>query len=272
MSFNQVELSDDQGRPIYLYSFTLGAGTWRYTSSDADVQYGGYRWVATAISDEGVRLTGDTNTDTLEINAPNTIAPVQLFTGTPPASAIIVRIFHYHEGDNEAVLGYFGELMQVNQPEPGKAVLTCDTINASMQRDGLRLSWQRNCPYAVYDPYTCKADKSKHAIELVVFDVVGNVVVFNGLAGKPNGLLDGGFIEWEHPSRGLDFRAVERQVGNTCEMFGLGDGLYYGLKVTAYPGCQRTTTDCVETFNNLDNYGGVPDLPGKSPFDGDPVF
>jgi hypothetical protein len=55
-------------------------------------------------------------------------------------------------------------------------------------------------------------------------------------------------------------------------MFGLADGLYYGLAVNAYPGCNRTTTECVDKFDNLDNYGGVPDLPGKSPFDGDPVF
>ena len=39
MSFNQVEISDDEGRPIFLYSFTLGAAVWRYTSSDADVNY-----------------------------------------------------------------------------------------------------------------------------------------------------------------------------------------------------------------------------------------
>ena len=262
MSFNQVELSDDEGRPIYLYAFTLDAATWRYTSSDADVNYGGYRWLATAISDSGVKLTGDTNTDTLEIEAPSAIAPAQMFIATPPSMPIIVRIFHYHEGDNEAVLGYMGELMQVNQPEPGKAVLTCDTINASMQRDGLRLSWQRNCPYAVYDAATCKADKSKHAIPMTVYDVVGNVVVMNGLDAHPSGSLDGGFIEWEHPSRGTEFRTIERQVGNACEIFGLGDGLYYGLQVTGYPGCKRTTTDCTTKFNNLDNYGGIPDLPG----------
>lgn len=271
MSFNQVEISDDEGRPIFLYSFTLGAAVWRYTSSDADVNYGGYRWEAVSISDSGVKQTGDANTDTLEITAPSTIAPAQLFIGTPPSVAIIVRIFYYHEADNEAVLGYMGELMQVNLPEPGKAVLTCDAINASMQRDGLRLSWQRNCPYALYDPHTCRADKEEHVINMTVYDVQANIVVLDG-ASLTDGVLDGGFLEWEHPSRGTEFRAVERQLANTVEMFGLGDGLYYGLKVRAYPGCKRTTADCASKFNNLVNYGGIPDLPGKSPFDGDPVF
>lgn len=272
MSFNNIELSDDEGRPIYLYAFTIGAATWRYTSSDADVNIAGYRWRTEAISDGGVKLTGEVSTDTLEIESSANIAPVQMFVGTPPSQPIIVRIFHYHEGDNEAVLGYMGEVLQVNRPEPGRAVITCDTINASMQRDGLRLSWQRNCPYAVYDENTCKVSKAENVIPLTVFDVQGNVIVLSGLDGVADGTLDGGFIEWVHPTRGLEFRGVEKQVANSVEMFGLGDGLYYGLSVNAYPGCRRTTVDCTDKFNNLDNYGGIPDLPGKSPFDGDPVF
>jgi len=85
-------------------------------------------------------------------------------------------------------------------------------------------------------------------------------------------MFDGGFIEWQHPVRGTEFLVIETQNGNACEMFGDTGGLYYNLAVTAYPGCKRTTDDCGTKFNNLDNFGGVPDLPGKSPFDGDPVF
>lgn len=272
MSFDNIEIGNDEGRPIFLYAFTLGAATWRYTSSDADVNVNGYRWVAQPISDNGVKLTGDANSDAFEITAPSTIAPAQMFIGTPPSQAIMVAVYHYHEEDNEAVLGYVGEVMQVNQPEPGKAIITCDTISASMQRDGLRLAWQRNCPYAVYDQLTCKLDKVRFAIDATVFDIAGNTVSFTGMDELADGVLDGGLIEWEHPARGTEYRAIETQIGNTCRMFGLADGLYYGLAVKAYPGCPRTTDACLNKFNNLDNYGGVPDIPGKSPFDGDRVF
>jgi uncharacterized phage protein (TIGR02218 family) len=271
MTFATIETSTDDGRPIYLYSFTLGAATWRYTSSDADVNVSGYVWKAVAISDDGVKLTGDAATDALTITAPNTIAPVQMFFGAPPSLSIMVRIFHYHEGDTEAVLGYLGELASVNQPEPGKAEITCDTISASMRRDGLRLAWQRTCPYALYDEITCKVDKTQFGITMKVADVVGNLVYFDDFT-EPDGKYDGGFMQWTHPSRGTEFLAIEKQIGGTCEMFGVTDGIYYGLEVTAFPGCNRTTGNCATKFNNLDNYGGVPDMPGKSPFDGDPVF
>lgn len=272
MSFNTIETSNDGGRPIYLYAFSLGAATWRFTSSDADTILGGYKWTAVPISDDGVKLTGEAVTESLQITAPSTIAPAQMFTATPPSSSIMVRIFHFHEGDTEAVLGYVGEVLQVNQPEPGTAIITCDTISASMQRDGLRLAWQRTCPFALYDANTCRADKTAHVINMTVYEVNGNDVIFQGIDDLDDDVLSGGFIEWEHPTRGTEYRGIEVQKQNVCTMFGLADGLYYNLKVKAYPGCDRKFATCTEKFNNSDNYGGVPDMPGKSPFDGDPVF
>lgn len=272
MSFDPIEISDDEGRPIFLYSFTVGAAVFRYTSGDADVILNGYKWTAVPISDDGVKLTGEAVTDSIVITAPNTIAPAQMFIGTPPSQAVMVGIYHYHEGDTEAVLGYVGELMQVGQPQPGTATFTCDAISASMQRDGLRLGWQRTCPYALYDTLTCKVDKAAHALETKVFEIVGNNVVLQDANSLPDGTLAGGFIEWEHPVRGTEFRGIETHVGNTVGMFGLADGLYYGLDVKAYPGCDRRVATCTTKFNNLVNYGGVPDMPGKSPFDGNPVF
>jgi uncharacterized phage protein (TIGR02218 family) len=272
MTFNTIESSNDLGRPIFLYAFHLGSATWRYTSSDEDMIMGGYTWSATAISDDGVKLSGEAQTDSLNITAPSRIAPVQMFISTPPSQPIIVNIFHCHEGDSEAVLAYMGELLQVGQPEPGKATLTCDAISASMQRDGLRLGWQRTCPYALYDELTCKADKTAHGRVCKVFDVSGNSVTFQGIDDLADDVLAGGFIEWVHPVRGKEYRGIETQKGSVIGMFGLADDLYYGLEVTAYPGCDRKASTCATKFNNLDNYGGVPDMPGKSPFDGNPVF
>lgn len=272
MSFDSIEISNDEGRPIFLYSFTLGSAVWRYTSGDADVTLNGYKWSAVPISDDGVKLTGEAQTDSITITAPNTIAPAQMFIGTPPSQAIMVGIYHFHEGDDQAVLGYVGELIQVGQPQPGTATLTCNAISASMQRDGLRLGWQRTCPYALYDTLTCKAPKGEHAITCKVFEIVGNNVTLSGLDDVADDTLAGGFIEWVDPSRGTEFRGIESQKGNTVGMFGLADGLYYGLELKAYPGCDRRASTCATKFNNLPNYGGIPDLPGKSPFDGDPVF
>ena len=69
----------------------------------------------------------------------------------------------------------------------------------------------------------------------------------------------------------MNRRGIESQNGNNFQVLGSTDGLEVGTAVTLYPGCPRNTTAC-KLFNNLPNYGGFPHLPGKSPFDGSPVF
>lgn len=272
MSFTQAESSNDEGRPVFLYSFTLGDTVWRYTSSDEDRLVNGFKWTAVPISDDGIKLSGEATADALGITAPSNIGPVQVFIGTPPSQGIMVNVWHVHEDVGEAALCYAGEVSQVDFPFPGTARITCQTISASMERDGLRFGWQRQCPFAVYDPLTCKAPKAAFGVTATIVSADRGVVVATGLAAKPDRTFNGGFIEWLHPVRGREFRGIEEHVGDTITMFGLSDGMYAGLKITAFPGCNRTSDRCRNYFNNLDNYGGVPHMPGKSPFDGDPVF
>ena len=92
------------------------------------------------------------------------------------------------------------------------------------------------------------------------------------LTAHPVGYFSGGFIEWVDPDRGIERRAIESHLaGGVIKLFGSADGTSVGMSFTAYPGCARTTTAC-NSFNNIGNYGGIPNLDGKSPFDGNPVF
>lgn len=272
MSFASLEVSLDESQPISLYLFTLNNRQWRYTSAAKDVMtYDGQIWRAAAISDDGVKQTGEAVSDALNITAAINISPVQLFMTSPSSEAMGVTIFMMQASENVPVAIYVGEIAQVNFPTPGNAVLTCETLSASMRREGLRLPWQRACPYAVYDPVTCKVDKSLHAVPCIVLTVNGATITVSGLGTPVEGIYGGGFIEWPHPVKGLESLGIESHTGNTFVMFGSTHDLYPGLAVTAYRGCSQDPVSCT-SLGNYDNYGGVPALPGKSPFDGDPIF
>jgi len=49
-------------------------------------------------------------------------------------------------------------------------------------------------------------------------------------------------------------------------------GLKSGMEIRAYAGCNRTIQECSSKFNNTLNYGGMPFIPTKNPFGGDPIF
>ena len=271
MAFEPLEESIEDGRPLVFYRFSLNDKVWRYTSADATLVKGGFTWEAVPIRDDGANQTGEATQDALRITTVTSIVPADIYMHYPPARIIQVAIFVAHEGDAEMLATYQGEITQFNIPEPGTAVFTCETLSATMQREGLRLGWQRTCPYALYDPVTCKVDKTLFAVAGVVGTVVGNVITVASLAAQPLGRFSGGFLEWIDPVRGLERRGIESHAGASLALFGTSDGIDPGLNVTCYPGCARTTSACI-SFNNRPNYGGIPRMDGKSPFDGSPVF
>lgn len=272
MAYNNYEISNDDGQPARGYEFTLGVTKWYYWSGPQDLALASHHWIAAPISDDGVKFTGDATTDVLSITAPDSIGPAKLFVGTPPSDVIGITVWAFHAGEPETVVEYVGEVTQVDWPTPGTAVLSCESLFASMDRDGLRYGWQRSCPFALYDERTCRADKTLFEVPAVILSAANGIITANEFASKPNGYFNGGFLKWTHPVRGTEHRGIEEHAGTQAKMFGSSDGLYYGLPVKAYPGCYRTLDHCQNRFNNLVNYGGIPDLPGRSPFDGNPVF
>lgn len=272
MSFDAREISIEDGIPIFLYRFTLNDKVWRYTSADGDIVALGVTWEARPIADDGVKITGESSTDALTITASTVIMPAQIYMHYPPARPIQVAILRMHEGDTEVKTVYMGEITQVNVPTPGTARITCETLSASMQRDGLRFGWQRTCPYALYDPLTCKVPKEVFRVAATINSMSDGVLQVNAIAGYPENRFAGGFLEWTDVVRGVERRAIESSTtSGALTMFGTIDGLEPTLQIFVFPGCMRTTASCA-TFDNLLNYGGIPAMQGKSPFDGDPVF
>lgn len=271
MAYQDLEDSIEDGRPVVLYEFTFGSTIWRYTSADQDIDAGGHTWKAVAIADDGNRQTGEATTDNLTIRASQRIGPSQVFMRTPPSTPILVKIREKHEDAADIVTRYSGEVNQVNWPIPGSCSIACETLSATLSRQGLRMGWQRSCPYALYDPLTCKVLKADFDATFRVQSINGFTIVADSLAAA-DGYYDGGFITWVHPIRGTEYIPIETHVGTTLVAFSNLGELYVGAQATINPGCDFTPPTCQDVYSNYDNYGGEPHMPGKSPFDGDPVF
>lgn len=279
MAFNALETSNQEGRPLFLYEFLLGDKAWRYTSADSSVSAisptsgKSELFAPVFIEDDGVKQTGESQTDSMKIRMPFSEPIPQLFQVTPPLNQITVRRFSKHEADSEVTVNYVGFITQVNATEPGVAELECLTLSPTMQRNGLRVTWQKGCPYALYDGSTCKVNKAQYAVAAKILTAGAGVITADAFASRENGWFDGGFIEWTDSYTGaLERRGIDEHLGKQLRLLGKSDGLLEGMDVKAYPGCQRTSAVCAAKYNNLLNYGGYPHLPGKSPFDGDPLY
>ncbi|ENL7150948.1 phage BR0599 family protein [Salmonella enterica subsp. enterica serovar Newport] len=272
MSYNIIETSNDNGRPVFMYEFRLLDKYWRYTSADAKVSALGSIWEPMGVSDDGIKQTGEAKTDALNLTLPNSNPVVGLFIGTPPGSPVTLTIRRMHLDDNDPVVCYVGTVDSINQGEnPTVATVTCSTLSATMDRNGLRLSWSRGCPHALYDGQ-CRVNKEAFRVDATILTVGAGTVTAAAYATRPDGYFAGGFIEWIDPVYGVERRGIETHTGNTITIFGTVDGLAGGYILKTYPGCPRTSAACDTIFNNLANFGGIPSLPDCSPFDGNPIF
>ncbi len=278
MPFIDIEKSREDGRPVALYEFTLNTIVWRYTSADDAIIANGNTYEPAAISDDGEKQTGETLNDALSITAPTWVGPAQVFMSGSPSRNIAVTKLVKHETNAETKVVFKGEISQVNYPMPGRCKITCETLASTMKREGLRFGWQRLCTHSLYDPLTCKVDKAAWGRTFTVVGLNGRTASLLLPVGVASGVFDNGFIEWVHPIRGVEYTPVETwtmaiAAGVSGRVVFLTEpvDLFVGATGTIYPGCNFTPASC-QAFGNYANYGGIPDMPGKSPFDGTPVF
>lgn len=272
MSYDSTERSNNDGKPIALYEFKLGYNYWRYSADEVDTPYGtGIVYKSVVISDGGVTMSGDATNDDVTITMPSTEPVPSMFIGTPPSDTIYVYMRRMHHGETEAPIVWVGEVVSSKRKDGLVSEVKCRTLTASFDRNGNRLTYGRQCPHALYD-LNCRVNKALFAVTFQIQDLANGVVRSTSLSALPSGWFSNGFFEWDTFPGVKDRRGIENHSGAQFTVLGTLDGLEVGQYVTAYPGCPRTTAACVSKFNNLPNYGGFIHLPGKSPFDGDPVF
>lgn len=272
MSFETRERSIFDGQPVRLYLFELGAlNRWGFAAADRAVTLQGVTYKPLAISDDGVRLTGQASADTLRITAPADLAPAQLFRATAPAEEVFVTLRDTHWGEADAPASsrvvWVGSISGVRWPQDDRCEVSCESLSASMRRPGLRLTYQRGCPHSVYDG-ECGVNRELHRVSATVTALDGARLTHNG-AGA--GTYAGGFVEWTAGGR-TERRGIDAEDGQVLTLLGGTHGIALGSAVWIYQGCDQTSTTCHNRFSNMDNYGGFRHMPGKSPFDGDPVF
>lgn len=293
MAFNTIESSNYGGRRIGLYHFRWGQKHWYYTSADRIIEFddgvdwpgqepGPKQYLPVAISDGGVNQGGEQAVD-FEVTVPPDNPVAALFRVSPPAGRVYLKVRRMHMDDDEAPLFWSGAVSNVKPKSQAGIVMTGKSSITLIKKRGLRLTMSRQCPHTLYDRQ-CQVPLADWEYGYTIESVVGNLVTLTtelpevtsvaGPAEPELGFFTGGIFAWEVEPGTFDQRMIETQVTlDSFRIFGRGDGLSAGMSLLLYPGCDRTTgANGCGRFANIDNYGGHEYIPGKSPFDGTPVF
>lgn len=278
MSFDQIENAIDVGSPVFLYEAIYDnspGAVYRYTPTPLQTAANGKIWQPVQIKHSSIVSNGTLDNQVLKVTVRKNVALTQLFRESPPGIVVKLNIYRGYVGEGAYILEWTGRIMSMSiRPGEGEADFNCEPISTSLRNIGLRRKYQLGCPHVLYGT-ACKAAMLAHTEVGSIVGVVSANTIDVTLTGAQMGLtpanLIGGFIKITKANALVDRRAiikVNSLGGRTYRVFMMSfmGGLETGLNVSLSKGCDHTFAMCRNTFNNVANFGGCPNIPVSNPF------
>lgn len=268
MTYSTYENSLDSGTPIELYEFVQGSNRWNYISGADSIVRLGQTYTPMPVSRDRIKQTSDIFKDSLKLSFPRDDPFASQFLGFAPEDVTTVTVLRGHVGDpdNEFIVYWKGRV--VGAKASGNEInVECESVFTSIKRPGLRARFEYGCRRTLYLK-GCNVNRELYKHEGEVLSIAnGLVVAVGGAALQPAGFYTGGMLVAPDGTP----RFITAHSGDQVTMARPLPGLVGGMTVALYPGCDHLLGTCKNKFNNLDNFGGFPFIPGRNPFDGSSI-
>lgn len=275
MTFAAIETSADEGRPLELLKVSYLTNNWHYTTSEESVTYDGQVYAPLPIKHSAIALTGDVAKSQLTISVPQDCPVGELFRVQPPTGVVSVTLFAKHVGDAEVKAIWKGRIVNVTWEQPWLN-LTTESVFSSLQRLGLRRKYGTQCPHPLYSVGNglCNVVKASYKTDYAVTSITGATVNCAAAAGAAVDHFAGGVVTWIHAESGyLEQRMVKSSdASGNFVLTSQPPGLVVGAALSTYPGCDHSLDTCHSKFANALNFGGMPFIPTKNPFNGSTLY
>lgn len=273
MTYQLRNESVQDGDPVYRFVFVMGSTTYAYTTENYIVADSNYTYNPAPIKTGEFSQTGEMAKDPLSIELPRDHELAILFLGGVPEQITTITVYRGHVGDTDEEFQTYWK-GRVAGASAGETVrLDCENVFTSLRRPGLRARYQYSCRHALYQS-GCTLTASDWGVSAtitavssfdVTVDILDSDVVDSNYADSD--YFVGGYLE---TNDGLT-RYITAQSGTTLTLIrplaslndDVGDSVG-GAEVTLYPGCAKTRAVCKDKFNNLNNFGGFPFIPGET--------
>lgn len=286
MSYDLIETATGEGRPYFLYLFAEGSQLWRFTSrAGAWISPAGavgdetedLTWAASAVSHGSILQSSDPRRVDLSVSFPLSDPFARRYLGPRGRAVTTLTIFRGHEQvPGEVVAHWKGRV--VSARVAGQLItLRCESLFTALRRNGIRARYQRLCRHALYAG-GCRLNIEDHFVAATASAYAGLSLTVAGAAGYPVGWFRGGVLRHAglmgfitgHNGVAITLagRLPELEAAITAAL-ALGPA---SVPVEIAPGCDLRRETCKGKFNNLLNYGGFPDIPGRNPFGGGSIM
>lgn len=265
MTFIDYETSVERSQPREAIQIELPTVTYRIATGTRDLVLDGQRFTASPANraDLNVAIGGADGSTDLIVVLPITHAVCQRYLrgGVPPKQCV-VTVYRIQLGDPDNTIEtlWRGEVLSLEVDKHTGKLRVPSRMARTMLRRLPSLTGGRGCPHILYAENTCKVDRSLFRVDATIATMNGRAMTLSTIGGKPDRWAEGG--EVVHVSSGERMTVIS-QVGTLVTAQLAIPGLALGDAVELYAGCAHDVVTCRDTFANVDNYGGFPNLPAQ---------
>lgn len=266
MSYAGTDLTEENAQPVFLFTFTQGADTYRYTNTATDYFYSANTYTAGIVVVDKISQSSDTMKDAVTLQLPLSSALALSFLQYQPEAKTEVVITRTDRNETDGETVWRGTVATTSVSD-GTMSVDCEPLYSALKRTGKRATYSRTCRHVLYG-FGCGLNPADFAATVTVTSVDGAVIAIPLLPGSPNAYT-GGYIQTASGAK----RAIASQPGMFVtlasplhELSDLINDNPGGFAVTVVQGCDHTYATCVSKFNNRLNFGGCPYIPTKNPF------
>lgn len=273
MTYNLIETSMQDARPIELYEYRRGTQFWRYTSADQNITFDAANYQAVpAMRRSTIEASTEQARNALKVDAPRDWDVAELYRVYPPSEPITLTVREFHDGDAEAVVVWVGRITSAEWRGSQVEVIH-EPVSSSLKRPGLRRLYQRQCPHVLYGTACALSEEASAVVSTVqTISADGLELSMSGTSGFDSNYFAGGVARLSIGSGQFERRMITISGSGLIVLGKPFGALAVGQQLRLLPGCDHTLATCNTKFGNVANYGGFPFIPQKNPFGGDPIY
>lgn len=269
MSYSNTRTAEGASAPFLLVEFQMG-DSWffRYNDTELPKTLNNETWAPASFEPEFPGEEGRLDEKEMKMEVQGDLAPAQYLINQPPSYVCRVVVWEANllDGDRQSRIRFAGRVISIKWTDKGTYEISVSPSSTELTLPGKPHMYQRSCPHVLYGS-RCRATRNRIA---VTANVGADQIIRT--TGYPTGFIEAasfsrGEISWTNTDTSqTEYRTIRQAVDN-------GSGLdiyctYPPSGVTSFQiamGCTHTETACSGWHNNIQNFGGQPWIPLKSP-------
>jgi uncharacterized phage protein (TIGR02218 family) len=251
------------GRPVHLYTFTKGSTVWRYTDDGAPITIPatGLTYLAAKIEHDEIARSDESGAADIRVMPAKRLGIIDaLRDGSTDVMHGWIHRYHVTAGGVPALFAR-GEVGSPTM-DGAKCELVLHTTDSRFGSQIPAAQIGVQCWKQTYGP-ECGVKWQEFAFDTTITAIGRRVITVASVDAQPDGYYSLGFVK-----QGTQLVYIAEHVGTVLNLLTEVPRAFAttgaGADVTLLKGDDHSQAAC-KTFDNILNFGGFPNLPGRNP-------